>query len=125
MSPYQAYLQGATGLESLGQQPLEMGINIGAKGMSPSAANALYQGGTAAAGSNAAANAYDPFAAALMGASQNPQFINSAANLFGGGRSPGFVDYTTTGNASNLSPYYQNRLYGYTNPESFSSLKGI
>lgn len=125
LSPYQAYLQGATGLESLGQQPLDIGINIGAKGMSPSAANALYGGGMAAAGSNAAANAYDPFAAALMSGSQNPQLVNGIQNLFGGGRSPGFVDYVNTGNASNLSPYYQNRLYGYTNPESFSTLKGI
>jgi hypothetical protein len=112
LSPYQAYLQGATGLESLGQQSLEQGINIGTRGMSPSAANALYGGGMAAAGSNAAANAYNPFATALQGASQNPQLANSISNLFGGGRSPGFVDYTTTGNASSLSPYYQNRLYG-------------
>jgi hypothetical protein len=112
LSPYQAYLQGATGLESLGQQSLDQGINIGTRGMSPTAANALYGGGMAAAGSNAAANAYNPFATALQGASQNPQLINGIQNLFGGGRSPGFVDYTTTGNASSLSPYYQNRLYG-------------
>jgi hypothetical protein len=112
LSPYQAYLQGATGLESLGQQPLDIGINIGAKGMSPSAANAMYGGGMAAAGSNAAANAYNPFATALVSASQNPQLMNSAANLFGGGRSPGFVDYVNTGNTANLSPYYQNRLFG-------------
>ena len=113
LSPYQAYLQGATGLESLGQQPLDLGINIGTKGMSPSAANALYGGGMAAAGSNAAANAYNPFATALQSASQNPQLLSAVNNFgFGGaGRSPGFVDYTTTGNASNLSPYYQNRLY--------------
>jgi hypothetical protein len=112
LSPYQAYLQGATGLESLGQQSLEQGINIGTKGMSPTAANALYGGGMAAAGSNAAANAYNPFATALQGVSQNPQLANSISNLFGGGRSPGFVDYTTMGNASSLSPYYQNRLSG-------------
>jgi hypothetical protein len=110
LSPYQAYLQGATGLESLGAQTLEQGINIGAKGMSPSAANAMYAGGTNAAASNYAANSYNPFATALAQGSQNPQLVNSIQNLFGSGRSPGFVDYTTTGNASNLSPYYQNRL---------------
>jgi hypothetical protein len=112
LSPYQAYLQGVTGLESLGEQTLNTGINIGAKGMSPSAANAMYGGGMAAAGSNYAANAYNPFATALMGASQNPALMNSAANLFGGGRSAGFSDYINTGNSSNLSPYYQNRLSG-------------
>jgi hypothetical protein len=112
LSPYQAYLQGATGLESLGQQPLDLGINIGAKGMSPTAANAMYGGGMAAAGSNAAANAYNPFATALVQGSQNPQLVNSIQNLYGGGRSPGFVDYVNTGNTANLSPYYQNRLFG-------------
>jgi len=110
LSPYQAYLQGATGLESLGEQTLNTGINIGAKGMSPSAANAIYGGGMAAAGSNAAANAYNPFATALVQGSQNPQLTNSISNLFGSGRSPGFVDYVNTGNTANLSPYYQNRL---------------
>jgi len=110
LTPYQAYLQGVTGLESLGAQSFEQGINIGAKGMSPSAANAMYAGGTNAAESNYAANAYNPFATALMGASRNPQLVNSIQNLFGGGRSPGFVDYVNTGNTANLSPYYQNRL---------------
>jgi hypothetical protein len=112
LSPYQAYLQGATGLESLGQQPLDLGINIGTKGMSPSAANAMYGGGMAGAGSNAAANAYNPFATALAQGSQNPQLVNAAKNLFGSGRSPGFTDYINTGNSSNLSPQLQNRLYG-------------
>jgi len=110
LSPYQAYLQGATGLESLGAQTLEQGISIGTKGMSPSAANAMYAGGTNAAASNYAANAYNPFATALAQGSQNPQLVNSIQNLFGGGRSAGFTDYINTGNASNLSPYYQNRL---------------
>lgn len=98
LSPYQAYLQGATGLESLGQQPLDIGINIGAKGMSPSAANALYGGGMAAAGSNAAANAYNPFADFLTGASQNPQLMRGVKNLFSGTSSvPGWNDYVASG----------------------------
>ena len=97
LSPYQAYLQGATGLESLGEQTLNTGINIGAKGMSPSAANAMYGGGMAAAGSNAAANAYNPFATALMGASKNPQLMSGAKNLFGGSSVPGWDEYVATG----------------------------
>ena len=97
MSPYQAYLQGVTGLESLGQQTLDTGINIGAKGMSPSAANAMYGGGMAAAGTNAAANAYNPFATALMGASRNPQLMNAAGKLFSGSSVPGWDEYVATG----------------------------
>ena len=82
MTPYQAYLQGATGLEALGQQPLEMGSALGGRIANPTGANALFQGGLAAAGSNAAANAYNPFATALVGASRSPALTNAAASLF-------------------------------------------
>ena len=82
LAPYQAYLQGATGLESLGQQPLEMGINLGAKGQSTASANALYGGGMGAAQTMGAANAYNPFATALVGASRNPDLMRGAASMF-------------------------------------------
>jgi hypothetical protein len=89
LSPYQAYLQGATGLESLGQNTFNMGIDIGAKGMSPTAANAMYQGGIASAGSMAKANAYNPYADFLTGASNNPALMN----LFSGKSNvPGWDD---------------------------------
>lgn len=82
LTPYQAYLQGATGLEALGQQPLEMGSALGGRVANPTGANALYQGGMAAAGSMAAANAYNPFASALIGASRSPALTSAAANAF-------------------------------------------
>jgi hypothetical protein len=71
----------------LGQQPLDLGINIGAKGQSTASANALYGGGMGAAQTMGAANAYNPFATALVGASQNPALTNALANRispFGG-----------------------------------------
>jgi hypothetical protein len=93
LGPYQAYLQGATGLEALGQDPLNLGINIGAKGQSTAGANALLQGGMGAAQSQFAANAYNPFATALTGLSQNRQFTSGLANQFGGGyQRPSFFD---------------------------------
>jgi hypothetical protein len=76
LGPYEAYLRGATGLEALGQDPLNLGINIGAKGQSTAGAQALLQGGMGAAQSMGAANAYNPFASALMGLSQNPALRN-------------------------------------------------
>ena len=98
LSPYQSYLQGATGLESLGQQPFEQGINIGAKGMSPSAANAMYYGGSGAATTMGAANAYNPFATALVGASKNPNLMSGVKNLFSGSSSvPGWDEYVSSG----------------------------
>ena len=82
LGPYQAYLQGATGLEALGQDPLNLGSALGGRIANPAGGQALYQGGIAAAGSNAAANAYNPFATALTGLSQNKDFTNALANQF-------------------------------------------
>ena len=57
-----------------------MGSNLGRNIANPTGANALYQGGNAAAQSNYAANAYNPFASALTGFSQNPAFGNMFGN---------------------------------------------
>jgi hypothetical protein len=51
-NPYQTAMGGATYLEGLGQNAMDQGINIGAKGTAASAAS----GGLLAAGMNAAAN---------------------------------------------------------------------
>jgi hypothetical protein len=78
-------LQGATGLETLGQQPFEMGSNLGRNIANAQGAQALYGGGMNAAQSMAGANAYNPFATALTGASQNKEFMRGLSRLFGGG----------------------------------------
>ena len=82
LSPYEAYLTGAQNLEALGQQPLNIGINIGAKGQSPAAADILYRGGTGAAQTMLAANAYNPFADLLIQGSQTPGFTRGISNFF-------------------------------------------
>jgi hypothetical protein len=82
LSPYQAYLQGATGLETLGQQPLELGSALGGRIANPQGGQSLLTGGMAAAGSNAAANAYNPFATALTSASRNPAFTSALTRTF-------------------------------------------
>ena len=91
LGPYQAYLQGATGLEALGQQPLELGSALGGRIANAGGANALYGGGMAAAQSMGAANAYNPFATALTGLSQNRAFTSGLANQFGGGDARGYM----------------------------------
>lgn len=85
LGPYEAYLQQMKQLESLGQQPLELGINIGAKGQSNAAAQAMLSTGPTA--QSFQANAFNPFATALTGLSQNQQLTNALANRispFGG-----------------------------------------
>jgi hypothetical protein len=77
-------------LEALGQQPLQLGIDIGAKGQSTAGANALLMGGNAAAATQARADTFNPFATALTMGSQNPALAAGLGNLFGGGARAGF-----------------------------------
>ncbi len=83
LGPYSAYLGGAQALEAMGQQPLDVGINIGARGMSPAAAQAQLTGLTGAARSQFMADAYNPFATALQGFAQNPYLARGVAGMFG------------------------------------------
>jgi len=70
LGPYEAYLQQARQLEALGQQPLQLGIDIGAKGQSNAAAQAMLSTGPSR--ESYAANAFNPFAESLLAASRNP-----------------------------------------------------
>jgi hypothetical protein len=82
LGPYQAYLQQMQNLEGLGRESLDIGSALGGRIANPTGASALLQGGMGAAQSNFAANAYNPFATALVGASQNPQFTSALGQLF-------------------------------------------
>lgn len=82
LGPYSAYLGGAQSLEAMGQQPLELGSALGGRIANPTGANALYGGGMAAARSQYAADAYNPFATALQGFSQNKDLTSGLASLF-------------------------------------------
>jgi hypothetical protein len=83
LAPFETYLGASRTLEGLGQQPLSLGIDIGAKGQSAGAASALLSGGMGAARTLEAANAYNPFADFLTGFSRNPALVNSTASIFG------------------------------------------
>jgi len=82
LSPYQAYLSGATGLENLGQQPLDIGAGIGAKVANPVGAQAMFAGGQNAANAMFRANSYNPTANFLLSASQNPALMRGVRNAF-------------------------------------------
>jgi hypothetical protein len=105
LAPYQAYLGGATGLEQLGLQPLELGSALGGRIANQTGANALYQGGIAAAGSQYRADAYNPFATALQGFSQNPMLAQGLGRMFGGAPVSGFGGgFGTPGYGTGVNP---------------------
>jgi hypothetical protein len=70
-APLNTQLAQAQGVEALGQGTLDMGAQLGGRSANPTGAQALMQGGMAAAASNASANAYNPFATALQGLGGN------------------------------------------------------
>ena len=88
MSPYQTFLSGATSLEALGQDPLNIGTNLGGRVANPQGGSFLFSGNRPSAESYAA-NAFNPFAESLSSASRNPTFIDAASRLFSGGSNSG------------------------------------
>lgn len=103
LGPYEAYLAQMKQLEALGQQPLTLGIDIGAKGQSTAGADALLKGGILSAQSRSAADAYNPFAQALIAGANNPTLQNAVSGMFGGSRTGPFVDYGGAGAAGNAA----------------------
>lgn len=97
LSPFEAYLQQMQNIEGLGQQSLDIGSALGGRIASPSGAQALLSGGTSAAQSRFAADAYNPFATALTSASNNPE-LQYALRRFSTSPQQGF-NYDPSGGA--------------------------
>lgn len=111
LGPYEAYLQQMKVLEGLGQQPFDMGVNIGAKGQSTTGAQALYGGGMASAQTMYKADSYNPFATALIMGSKNPDLRSGLSNLFGEG-SNAYQDIAQSGSRGYIDPINYGSNYG-------------
>jgi len=86
LSPFQAYLGATQGIESLGQQPLQIGSELGGRASS-AGANAgqfLYGGGMGAAKTMQPSNALDPFARTLSNVGESREFTTGLGNYFRG-----------------------------------------
>ena len=86
LSPFQNTLGVQSGIEQLGQNPLTLGAGLGgqAAAYGANAGRFTYGGGVGAAQTMQAANAYNPYASALINASTNPQLQQGLANWMGG-----------------------------------------
>jgi len=90
LSPFNAYLGGASTIESLGQQPLDIGASLGGRNVNTTGAQALLSGGMGAAQTMQQANSYSPFGTGLMGAAnalnayQNQQRQDERFNMIYG-----------------------------------------
>jgi len=104
LSPFQTYLSGTQGIESLGQSPLDIGAQLGGRAAT-AGANAGYflQRGGQGAALTAQGGQFDPFSYALQGLGQNQQFGQGVANWMRGG----------TGFTPTQTPYYQTQGSNY------------
>lgn len=82
LAPFETYLGQAKAIEALGQQPLDIGAQLGGRAASPAAAQAILSSGTNAARAQEPVNAYNPFADFLTMFSQNPALVRGTGNLF-------------------------------------------
>ena len=83
-APLSAGLGLASTLEQLGQTPLDLGAQLGGRAASAgaTAGSLLAQGAARAAPYQYASGSFNPFAAALTGASQNPMFGPGIQRMF-------------------------------------------
>jgi hypothetical protein len=83
LSPFQTTLGVQSGIEQLGQQPLTLGAGLGGQSAAygANAGRYLFGGGVGAAETMQGANAYNPYANALINASTNPQLQQGVSNF--------------------------------------------
>ena len=117
LNPFSTYLGGVSTLESLGQQPLELGAQLGGRNVNTTGAQALFSGGLGAARSMQEANAYNPYGAALQGAGSSLQgYLNQEQQdqrfrqLFGTGAP--IEERNTFGAGSNSGSTWRGGSYG-------------
>ena len=118
LNPFTTYLGGAGTIESLGQQPLDIGASLGGRNVNQSGAQALLQGGIGAAQSMQQANSYSPWGTALMGganalgAYQNQQQQDQRFNtLFG--NTGNYSGAQRTGDANSWNSFRDLGSVGY------------
>ena len=123
LNPFTTALGGVSTLESLGQQPLDIGSTLGARASTAGAnsGQSLLMGGLSAARTQQAGQ-YNPMSAALMGLGSNPAFGQGVAGMFSGGGDSGAAYNQTqirpelsgpTGSYFNFNPNARPQGYGY------------
>jgi len=115
LNPFTTYLGGGQTIESMGQQPLDIGAQLGGRAATAGAnvGQSLLQGGLSAARTQQAADSYNPFATALSGLAQNPAFGQGVQNWWQN-QSP-YVANTTASAFGNTTGYSPNNT-GYAQP---------
>jgi hypothetical protein len=115
LSPFQNTLGVQTGIEGQGQNALALGSGLGGTAATAGAnvGQSLLKGGFGAAATMQPANAYNPFATALINASTNPQLQQGLAN------------WGNTGWMTGNSVIPQSTFTGGITPSEFSNYQSM
>jgi len=84
LNPFTTYLGGGQAIEQIGQQPLDIGAQLGGRAATAGAnvGQSLLTGGMGAALTQQQAASYNPFASALSGLSNNQSFQQGLEKYF-------------------------------------------
>lgn len=112
LSPFTTYLGGTQTLESLGQQPLDIGAQLGGRSATAGAnvGQSLLMGGLNAARTMQQANAWSPWGTALQGAASNPYIQQGVQGLFGT-KGSSTVPGQQAWDAYQYTPAWENNAY--------------
>lgn len=104
LNPFTTYLGGGQAIEQMGQQPLTLGAGLGgqAAAYGANAGADLLRGGLSAAATQQQANAYNPYATAISGLAQNPQFGQGVQNWW---QNQNYVPNQTASSFGNTSGF--------------------
>lgn len=96
LSPFTSYLGAGSTIESLGQQPLDIGAQLGGRAATAGAnvGQALLTGGINAARTQQAGAGFSPMAGFYQGLASSPRLQTGFENLFGGFGQPVQTGYT-------------------------------
>jgi hypothetical protein len=88
LSPFTTYLGAGSTIESLGQQPLDIGAQLGGRAATAggNVGQALLTGGMSAAAARQAGQGISPLGGLLQGAAKDPRLQTGFERLFGGGQ---------------------------------------
>jgi len=116
LSPFTAYLGAGQTIESLGQQPLDIGAQLGGRAATAggNVGQALLTGGLAAARTQQAGAGFSPEAGLYAGLANSPRLRTGFENLYN--------DYTMNRNIAGAVPQSANP---YGNPMSGSDLDAL
>jgi hypothetical protein len=106
LNPFTTYLGAGQTIESLGQQPLDIGAQLGGRAATAGAnvGSSLLQGGISAARAQQAGAGYSPLGGLLQGLGSSPTLQTGFENYFAGGGSSGMPNPNTNYGTQYLTP---------------------